>query len=120
MHTILVADDERGNLEVILNHLGNRYKILHAVNGQIACRVALKKMPDLIIMDIQLPKVSGVDLIEEAKRDLELAPIPVLAVTAYAGKGDEERIRAAGAAGYLAKPVSIMPFMNAIKELLPA
>ena len=70
-------------------------------------------------MDIQLPGVSGVDLIESAKKDTSLEGIPVLAVTAFAAKGDEERIRAAGASGYLAKPVSITPFMNAVKALLP-
>jgi two-component system cell cycle response regulator DivK len=77
--------------------------------------------PHLIIMDIQLGGVSGVDLIEAAKADQHLAAIPVLAltaVTAFAAKGDEERIRAAGAAGYLAKPVSIRPFMNAVRALV--
>jgi two-component system cell cycle response regulator DivK len=69
-------------------------------------------------MDIQLPEVSGLDLIEEAKADPVLRPIPVLAVTAYAGKGDEDRIRDAGAEGYLAKPVSIGPFMAAVKALV--
>ena len=69
-------------------------------------------------MDIQLGGISGVDLIEAAKRDRVLRGIPVLAVTAFAAKGDEERIRAAGAAGYLAKPVSISPFMNAVRGLL--
>jgi len=70
-------------------------------------------------MDIQLPGISGFDLITQAKADAELVGIPILAVTAFAGKGDEEKIRDAGAAGYLSKPVSIMPFMNAVKELLP-
>ena len=65
-----------------------------------------------------LPNVSGLDLIEAAKADATLRSIPVLAVTAYAGKGDEERIRQAGAEGYLAKPVSIGPFMGAVKGLV--
>jgi two-component system, cell cycle response regulator DivK len=69
-------------------------------------------------MDIQLPNVSGLDLIIAAKSDSLLRSIPVLAVTAYAGKGDEERIRDAGADSYLAKPVSIGPFMAAVKGLL--
>jgi two-component system cell cycle response regulator DivK len=69
-------------------------------------------------MDIQLPGVSGLELIEAAKADKVLRAIPVLAVTAYAGKGDEERIRDAGADGYLAKPVSIAPFMAAVQSLL--
>jgi len=75
-------------------------------------------VPNLIIMDIQLPNISGLELIEALKGDPELRMIPVLAVTAYAGKGDEERIREAGAEGYLAKPVSIGPFMTAVKALV--
>ena len=69
-------------------------------------------------MDIQLHEVSGVELIERAKADPVLRTIPVLAVTAYAGRGDEERIRDAGAEGYLAKPVSIGPFLAAVRALL--
>jgi two-component system cell cycle response regulator DivK len=69
-------------------------------------------------MDIQLAEVSGLELIEQAKADPILRTIPVRAVTAYAGKGDEERIRDAGAEGYLAKPVSIGPFMAAVRGLL--
>jgi len=69
-------------------------------------------------MDIQLQDISGLDLIAGLKRDSALRDIPVLAVTAYAGKGDEERIRQVGAEGYLAKPVSITPFMNAVRGLL--
>ena len=65
-----------------------------------------------------MPNISGLDLIEAAKSDPVLRNIPVLAVTAYAGKGDEERIRDAGAEGYLAKPVSIGPFMVAVRALL--
>lgn len=116
---ILVVEDNDLNRKLFCDVLrAQGYEVEPVAEGDIALQTARKMRPDLIIMDIQLPRVSGVDLIEEAKRDLELAPIPVLAVTAYAGKGDEERIRAAGAAGYLAKPVSIMPFMNAVKELL--
>lgn len=118
---ILVVEDNDLNRKLFCDVLrAQGYEVEPVAEGETALQTAREVRPDLIIMDIQLPKVSGVDLIEEAKRDLELAPIPVLAVTAYAGKGDEERIRNAGAAGYLAKPVSIMPFMNAVKELLPA
>lgn len=117
---IMVVEDNDLNRKLFCDVLrAQGYAVEPVAEGDTALQTARNVRPDLIIMDIQLPKVSGVDLIEEAKRDLELAPIPVLAVTAYAGKGDEERIRAAGAAGYLAKPVSIIPFMNAVKELLP-
>lgn len=116
---ILVVEDNDLNRKLFCDVLrAQGYEVEPVAEGEIALQSARQLRPDLIIMDIQLSKVSGIDLIEEAKRDLELAPIPVLAVTAYAGKGDEERIRAAGAAGYLAKPVSIMPFMNAVKQLL--
>ena len=88
-------------------------------DGREVLETARELVPDLIIMDIQLGGVSGVDLIEAAKRDRALQDIPVLAVTAFAAKGDEDRIRSAGAAGYLSKPVSISPFMNAVRGLLP-
>ena len=87
-------------------------------DGRDALEKARAFSPDLIIMDIQLPNISGLDLIEAAKQDPALRAIPVLAVTAYAGKGDEDRIRDAGAEGYLAKPVSIGPFMAAVRTLM--
>ena len=117
---ILVVEDNDLNRKLFCDVLrANGFDVEPEADGESALETARRIDPDLIIMDIQLPNVSGVDLIEAAKRDLQLQAIPVLAVTAYAGKGDEERIRDAGAAGYLAKPVSIIPFMNAVKELLP-
>ncbi len=74
--------------------------------------------PDLIIMDIHLPHVSGLDLIVALKADAELARVPVMAVTAYAGKGDEERIRGAGAEAYVSKPISVMKFVETVGGLL--
>ena len=116
---ILVVEDNDLNRKLFCDVLkANGFEVEPLADGTAALDTARQMMPDLIIMDIQLPEVSGVDLIEQTKRDLHLQSIPVLAVTAYAAKGDEERIRAAGAAGYLSKPVSIMPFMNAVKELI--
>ncbi len=118
---ILVVEDNDLNRKLFCDVLrANGFEVEPVADGQQALETARRLAPDLMIMDIQLPNVSGVDLIEQAKRDPILRSIPVLAVTAYAGKGDEERIRDAGAAGYLAKPVSIMPFMNAVKSLVPA
>ncbi|WP_152433100.1 response regulator [Erythrobacter sp. THAF29] len=117
---IMVVEDNDLNRKLFCDVLkANGFAVEPVADGEIVLETARSVSPDLIIMDIQLPGVSGVDLIEAAKRDLKLSEIPVLAVTAFAAKGDEERIRAAGASGYLAKPVSIMPFMNAVKELLP-
>jgi len=118
---ILVVEDNDLNRKLFCDVLrANGFEVEPVADGQKALETARRVSPDLMIMDIQLPNVSGVDLIEQAKRDPALNTIPVLAVTAYAGKGDEERIRDAGAAAYLAKPVSIMPFMNAVKSLVPA
>ena len=117
----MVVEDNDLNRKLFCDVLkANGFEVEPVADGNLVLDTARKTGPDLIIMDIQLPGISGVDLITEAKRDPSLKPIPVLAVTAFAAKGDEERIRLAGAAGYLAKPVSIMPFMNAVKELLPA
>jgi two-component system cell cycle response regulator DivK len=76
--------------------------------------------PDLIIMDIQMPHISGLELIEQLKGDADLKHIPVMAVTAYAAKGDEERIRDAGAEGYVSKPISVLRFVEAVGGLLSA
>ena len=87
-------------------------------DGNFALERARGFAPNLVVMDIQLQDVSGLDLIASMKGDAQLSEVPVLAVTAYAGKGDEERIRETGAAGYLSKPVSIGPFMAAVKGLI--
>ncbi len=118
---IMVVEDNDLNRKLFCDVLrANGFEVEPVAEGDKVLDTALAAMPDLIIMDIQLGGISGVDLIEAAKRDRRLAGIPVLAVTAFDAKGDEERIRAAGAAGYLSKPVSISPFMNAVRELLPA
>lgn len=116
---ILVVEDNDLNRRLFCDVLkANGFAVEPVGDGCEALERARQFVPNLIIMDIQLPNVSGLDLIESAKRDPILRPIPVLAVTAYAGKGDEERIRDAGAEAYLAKPVSIGPFMAAVKGLL--
>ena len=118
---IMVVEDNDLNRKLFCDVLkANGFEVEPVADGEHVLETARQVTPDLIIMDIQLPGVSGVDLITAAKRDRALKTIPVLAVTAFAAKGDEERIRSAGASGYLSKPVSIMPFMNAVKELLPA
>ncbi|MEO1968823.1 MAG: response regulator [Sphingomonadaceae bacterium] len=116
---ILVVEDNDLNRKLFCDVLkANGYEVVPVADGQNVVPTALKFKPHLVIMDIQLPNVSGLELIAEFKRDKALAETPVLAVTAYAGKGDEDRIRGAGAVDYLAKPVSIGPFMAAITRLL--
>lgn len=116
---ILVVEDNDLNRKLFCDVLKSQgYAVEPVGDGLDALERARQFVPNLIIMDIQLPNVSGLDLIEAAKNDAVLRMIPILAVTAYAGKGDEDRIREAGAEGYLAKPVSIGPFMQAVRALL--
>ena len=115
----MVVEDNDLNRKLFCDVLkANGFAVEPVADGASVLDTARETSPDLIIMDIQLGGMSGVDLIEAAKQDMLLREIPVLAVTAFAAKGDEERIRSAGAAGYLAKPVSITPFMTAVKQLV--
>ena len=118
---IMVVEDSDLNRKLFCDVLKTQgFKVEPIADGNAFLAAAHNTVPDLIIMDIQLPGVSGLDLIAAAKNDSRLKAVPVLAVTAFAGKGYEEKIREAGAASYLSKPVSIIPFMNAVKELLPS
>ena len=116
---ILVVEDNDLNRKLFCDVLkAGGFAVEPLADGRDVLVRARDFVPNLIIMDIQLPNISGLELIEALKGDPVLRMIPVLAVTAYAGKGDEERIREAGAEGYLAKPVSIGPFMMAVKALV--
>jgi len=116
---ILVIEDNDLNRKLFCDLLRAKgFEVEPVADGREAIDKTRLFMPQLVVMDIQLPNVSGIDLIEAIKADEELKAIPILAVTAYAGKGDEETIRAAGAEGYLAKPVSIGPFMMAVNALV--
>ena len=116
---ILVVEDNDLNRKLFCDVLqASGFDVEPVADGGVAIERARSFIPNLVIMDIQLQDISGLDLIADLKGDSTLCDIPVLAVTAYAGKGDEERIRQVGAEGYLAKPVSIVPFMNAVKGLL--
>ncbi len=116
---ILVVEDNDLNRKLFTDVLkAYGYEVVPVADGSNVIGTAKKFDPHLVIMDIQLPNISGLDLIAELKGNAALAKAPVLAVTAYAGKGDEERIRGAGAEDYLAKPISIGPFMAAVRNLL--
>jgi two-component system cell cycle response regulator DivK len=116
---ILVVEDNDLNRKLFCDVLkASGFAVEPLADGRDVLVRAREFVPNLIIMDIQLPNISGLELIEALKGDPGLRLIPILAVTAYAGKGDEDRIREAGAEGYLAKPVSITPFMAAVKALV--
>jgi len=82
--------------------------------------VAKRERPDLIVMDIQLPEMSGLEVTEKIKADPDLKPIPVIAVTAFAMKGDEERIRQGGCEAYLSKPISVDKFLETVRTFIGA
>lgn len=116
---IVVVEDNDLNRKLFCDVLkASGFAVAPVADGADAIERTRQFVPNLVIMDIQLPNVTGLELIEAIKSDKDLRTIPILAVTAYAGKGDEERIRDAGADGYLAKPVSIGPFMAAVHKLV--
>ncbi len=116
---VLVVEDNELNLKLFCDLLRAHDYVAEPVrDGREAVEQARAFAPDLIIMDIQLPNVSGLELIETLKADDQLRSIPIMAVTAYAGKGDEERIRAAGAEAYVSKPISVMRFVESVEALV--
>lgn len=118
---ILVVEDNELNLKLFCDLLRvHGYEAEPVRDGREAVERARAFDPDLVVMDIQMPHVSGLELIETMKADEELKAKPIMAVTAYAAKGDEERIRDAGAEGYVSKPISVVKFVEAVAGLLEA
>jgi two-component system cell cycle response regulator DivK len=118
---ILVVEDNELNLKLFCDLLrAHGYEAEPVRDGREAVERARAFAPDLVVMDIQMPYVSGLELIEQLKGDRELRRTPIMAVTAYAAKGDEERIREAGAEGYVSKPISVVRFVEAVRALLAA
>ena len=116
---ILIVEDNELNLKLFCDLLrAHGFEVEPVRDGREALERARAFEPELVIMDIQMPHVSGLELIEQMKAEPALEPVPVLAVTAYAAKGDEERIRDAGAQGYVSKPISVVKFVEAVRGLL--
>jgi len=116
---VLVVEDNELNLKLFCDLLRAHGHVTEPVrDGREVVQRARDFSPDLVIMDIQLPHISGLELIEALKKDEALSPVPIMAVTAYAGKGDEDRIRTAGAEAYVSKPISVPKFVAQVDELL--
>lgn len=116
---ILVVEDNELNLKLFCDLLrAHGYEVEPVRDGREALERARAFAPDLVVMDIQMPHISGLELIEQMKADAELRATPIMAVTAYAARGDEERIRDAGAEGYVSKPISVIRFVEAVRQLL--
>ncbi|HWV12808.1 MAG TPA: response regulator [Sphingobium sp.] len=116
---VLVVEDNELNLKLFCDLLrAHGHEVLPLRDGRDVVAQALEFRPDLVITDIHLPHVSGLDLIVSMKRDPRLAAVPIMAVTAYAGKGDEDRLRSAGAQAYVSKPISVLRFIEQVNALL--
>jgi two-component system, cell cycle response regulator DivK len=119
--TILIVEDNELNMKLFHDLLeAHGYKTLQTRNGIDAIALARKHRPDLIVMDIQLPEVSGLDVTKWLKEDDSLRHIPIVAVTAFAMKGDEERIREGGCEAYVSKPISVSRFLETIRQFIPS
>jgi two-component system cell cycle response regulator DivK len=115
--TVLIVEDNELNMKLFHDLLeANGYETLQTRSGVEAISLARKHKPDLILMDIQLPEVSGLDVIKWLKEDEKTRSIPIIAVTAFAMKGDEERIREGGCEAYISKPISITMFLDTVKH----
>lgn len=116
---MLVVEDNELNLKLFCDLLrAHGFKVLPLRDGRDVLPQAHDFAPDLIIMDIHLPHVGGLEVIAALKADDRLSNVPVMAVTAYAGKGDEDRVRAAGANAYVSKPISVLRFVEQVNMLL--
>jgi two-component system cell cycle response regulator DivK len=116
---VLIVEDNELNMKLFHDLLeANGYDIIGTRSGIDVMNLARNHRPDLILMDIQLPEVSGLEVTRWLKDDDELKSIPVVAITAFAMKGDEERIRQGGCEAYLSKPISVAKFLETIRGFL--
>jgi two-component system cell cycle response regulator DivK len=117
--TVLVVEDNELNMKLFHDLLeASGYETIQTRSGLEAIDLAREHRPDLILMDIQLPEVSGLEVTKWMKEDDELRAIPIIAVTAFAMKGDEDRIRQGGCEAYLSKPISVGKFLETVKAYL--
>ena len=116
---VLIVEDNELNMKLFHDLLdAHGYETLQTRNGMDALKLAKAHRPDLILMDIQLPEVSGLEVTKWLKDDDDLRGIPVVAVTAFAMKGDEERIRQGGCEAYLSKPISVKSFVDTVRRFI--
>jgi len=117
--TVLIVEDNELNMKLFNDLLeAHGYATIQTRDGMEALELARNHRPDLILMDIQLPEVSGLEVTKWLKEDESLAKIPVVAVTAFAMKGDEEKIREGGCEAYIAKPISVSSFLDTVRSFL--
>ena len=116
---ILIVEDNDLNLKLFRDLLtAHGYETIETKEGLEAITLTRKERPDLILMDIQLPEISGLDVTRRLKAEEGINRIPIIAVTAFAMKDDEEKILSAGCQAYISKPISIVPFLNTVRRFL--
>ena len=116
---VLIVEDNDLNMKLFNDLLeAHGYNTLQTRDGVEALKLARQHRPDLILMDIQLPEISGLEVTKWLKEDDDLRSIPVIAVTAFAMKGDEEKIRGGGCEAYIAKPISVASFLRTVERFL--
>jgi CheY-like chemotaxis protein len=116
---ILIIEDNEQNMYLMTFLLENYgYKIIQAFNGKDGIRLTQETKPDVILLDIQLPEMNGYQVAEELRKDRTLEAVPIIAVTSYAMAGDKERALAAGATGYIEKPINPDTFISQLQEYL--
>jgi len=118
--TILYVEDNELNRKIVRD-LPRRtsYRLIEAVDGEAGIATALAQRPDLILMDLQLPKVSGIDAVRSLRNTPAMADTPIIAITSFALSGDQQKAKDAGASAYLAKPYSPFDLLTMIRQLLP-
>jgi two-component system, cell cycle response regulator DivK len=118
--TILYVEDNEYNRKIVRQLLARTsYRLIEAVDGEAGVEAARRELPDLILMDVQLPKMSGLDATRLLRNDPATGHIPILVITSFALSGDRERAAEAGANGYLAKPYSPRELLARVREMLP-
>lgn len=116
---VMIVEDNELNKKLFRDLLeANGFRTIHTADGMEVLDLARLHKPDLILMDIQLPEVSGLEITSWLKNDPELCKIPVVALTAFAMKGDEDKIRAGGCEGYLSKPISVPTFLSTVRQFI--
>ena len=119
MSKILIVDDNEMNMRLFSDLLKAKgYDVIQCLDGRKALDIAKQEKPDLILMDIQMPEISGLEVTSLIRQDPEIKNTKIVAVTAFAMKGDEQKIIDGGCNGYIAKPIAVADFLNTVAGFL--